>query len=135
MDKKVLIVEDEFYIRTLLIQTIERGFEDSLDNEELEILEADNGEDALKIAREEHHVLIFLDVMMSKKDGFQVCHELKEDSKTKNIYIIMLTAKGQEVDKKKGMLAGADEYVTKPFDPELIIAKVEQQAKIKRCDR
>jgi len=135
MLKKVLIVEDETYIRSLLIQTIERGFEDSLDNEEFEILEADNGEDGLQIAKEEQPVLIFLDVMMPKKDGFQVCHEIKEDHNTKNIYIIMLTAKGQEVDKKQGLLAGADEYITKPFDPELIISKIEEKINIKRCDR
>lgn len=135
MLKKVLIVEDEFHIRTLLLQTIERGFEDSLDNEEFEILEADDGEEGLRIARKEQPVLIFLDVMMPKKDGFQVCREIKEDPNTKNIYVIMLTAKGQEAEKKKGLLAGADEYITKPFDPELIISKIEEKINIKRCDR
>jgi two-component system, OmpR family, alkaline phosphatase synthesis response regulator PhoP len=135
MVKKILVVEDEPYIRKLLIQTLERGFDDSIDNEELEILEAKNGEEGLQIAKKEHPALIFLDVMMPKKDGFQVCREIKEDSNTKDIYVVLLTAKGQEVDKKKGATVGADEYITKPFDPELIISRVEEEINIRRCDR
>lgn len=135
MGKKILVVEDESYIRTLLVQALERGFDDSIDNEELEVLEAKNGEEGLQIAKEEHPSVIFLDVMIPKKDGFEVCREIREDSNIKDIYVILLTAKGQEVDKKKGLLAGADEYITKPFDPELIISKVEEKINIKRCDR
>lgn len=135
MAEKILVVEDETHIRALLIQTLERGFEESIDDEELEVLEASDGEEGLKIAKEEHPTLIFLDVMMPKLDGFSVCKEIKEDPNTKDIYIIMLTAKGQEVDKKQGLLAGADEYITKPFDPELIISKIEEKTNIKRCDR
>lgn len=135
MAKKVLVVEDESYIRTLLIQTIERGFEKSIDSEELEILEAEDGEKGLQIVKEERPSLVFLDIMMPKKDGFQVCRKIKDDSSIKDTCVILLTAKGQEVDKKKGLQAGADGYITKPFNPEVIISKVEEKINIKRCDR
>lgn len=135
MVKKILIIEDEPHIRGLLMQTLERGFEDSIDSEELEILEAEDGEEGLQIAKEEHPALIFLDVMMPKKDGFQTCREIKEAPNLKDAYVVLLTAKGQEVDREKGLSVGADEYMTKPFDPELIISKVEEKLEIKREDR
>ncbi len=134
MAKKVLITEDEFYIKALLLQTLETAFEDNIDDGEFEILEAADGDDGLRIAKEERPDLIFLDVMIPKKDGFEVCKKIREDSSLKNSYIIMLTAKGQVIDKEKGLLAGANEYVTKPFDPELVISKVEEKLGIKRTD-
>ncbi len=130
MVKKILTIEDEFHIRALLMQTLETAFEDDLDNDELEILVAEDGEEGLQIAKKERPDLIFSDIMLPKKDGFQVCKEIKKDFK--DTYIILLTAKGQDVDKKKGLLVGADEYMTKPFNPELIISKVEERLNIKR---
>ena len=134
MVKKILIIEDEQHIRTLLTQTLEDGFEDYIDNEELEIFEAEDGEEGLEMAKEEHPDMIFSDVMMPKRDGFQVCQNIKEDPDLKSAYIILLTAKGQEVDREKGLNVGADEFMTKPFNPEAVIARVEEKLKMKRCD-
>lgn len=132
MAKKVQIIEDESHIKALLIQTLETAFEDIIDDEELEILEASDGVEGLKIAKQEHPDLIFLDIMIPKIDGFEVCKKLKEDPSYKNTYIIMLTAKGQVVDKEKGLSVGANEYVTKPFNPDFIISKVEEKLGFKR---
>jgi len=103
-----------------------------IDDEELEILEANDGVEGLQIAKQEHPDLIFLDIMIPKIDGFEVCKKLKEDPSYKNTYIIMLTAKGQVVDKEKGLSVGANEYVTKPFNPDFIISKVEEKLGFKR---
>ena len=132
MAKKVQIIEDESHIKALLIQTLETAFEDIIDDEELEILEANDGVEGLQIAKQEHPDLIFLDIMIPKIDGFEVCKKLKEDPSFKNTYIIMLTAKGQVVDKEKGLSVGANEYVTKPFNPDFIISKVEEKLGFKR---
>ena len=134
MAKKILIIEDEQHIRALLMQTLEEAFEEHIDNEELEIFEAEDGEEGLETAKEENPEVIFSDVMMPKKDGFQVCQNIKEDPDLKSTYIILLTAKGQEVDKEKGLGAGADEFMTKPFNPLTIIARVEEKLNIERCD-
>ena len=134
MAKKILIIEDEQHIRTLLMQTLEEAFEDHIDSEELEIFEAEDGEEGLEIAKDENPDVIFSDVMMPKKDGFQICQHIKESPDLKSTYIILLTAKGQEVDKEKGLSAGADEFMTKPFNPLAVIARVEEKLKIERCD-
>jgi len=134
MAKKVLITEDESHIKALLVQTLETAFEDYIDDEELEIFEAADGEEGLQIAKKERPDLIFLDLMLPKMDGFEVCQKIKEDRRLNNTYIIMLSAKGQAVDKKKGLAVGADEYVTKPFNPDIIISKVEEKLGIKRAD-
>ncbi len=132
MAKKVQIIEDEFHIKALLIQTLETAFEDIIDDEELEILEATDGVEGLQIAKKERPDLIFLDIMIPKIDGFEVCQKLKEDPSFKNTYIIMLTAKGQVVDKEKGLSVGANEYVTKPFNPDFIISIIEEKLGFKR---
>ena len=133
MAKKILIVEDEDHIRDLLVQTIETAFELFVFNDKLEILEASNGEEGLNIVEKDCPNLIFLDVMMSKINGFDVCRRIKGNAKISNKpYIVLLTAKGQEFDKKKGFSVGADEYMTKPFNPEQVILKVESKLTIKR---
>lgn len=118
---KVLIVDDEPHIRILLEQTLEE-----LEDEGVELLIAENGEKALETIREEMPELVFLDVMMPKMNGFEVCSTVKNELKIKDVYIIMLTAKGQEFDKNKGMEVGADIYMTKPFNPDEIIAKARE---------
>jgi two-component system, OmpR family, alkaline phosphatase synthesis response regulator PhoP len=119
MNKKILIVDDEPYIRALLEQTLEE-FED----QDVEIFTANDGQEGVEIIEEEHPNLILLDVMMPKMNGFEVCHKVKKEWNFNDIYVIMLTAKGQEFDQKKGLEVGADIYMTKPFDPDAIIAKV-----------
>jgi two-component system, OmpR family, alkaline phosphatase synthesis response regulator PhoP len=124
--KKILIVDDEPRIRLLLEQTLE-GFEDM----GVEILTASNGRGALEIIRTERPGLVYLDAMMPEMNGYDVCNEVKNELALRNVYIVMLTAKGQEVDKKKGAEVGADMYITKPFDPDAIVVKTTEVLGIK----
>jgi DNA-binding response OmpR family regulator len=121
MNPKILIVDDEAHIRILLERTL-IDFED----EGVEILMAENGEEALELIKTERPNLVFLDVMMPKMNGFDVCNAVKNELKMDDVYIIMLTAKGQEYDRQKGNDVGADVYMTKPFDPDEIRDKVEE---------
>jgi len=122
MGKKILIVDDEKHIRFLLEQTLE-----DLEDEGVEILTACNGEEAFNLIYEHKPDLVFLDVMMPKMNGFEVCQKIKSDPALKDIvYIVILTAKGQELDRQKGIEVGANEYVSKPFDPNLIYEKAEK---------
>lgn len=114
---KILIVDDEPHIRLLLEQTLE-----DLEGEGVELITAENGMAGLEIIREEIPELVFLDVMMPKMNGFDVCHAVKNDSALAAVYIVLLTAKGQEFDKHKGMDVGADMYMTKPFNPDDVLA-------------
>lgn len=121
MDKKLLIVDDEAHIRMLIEQTLE-----DLEDEGVELLFADNGADALRIIQEERPNLVFLDVMMPKMNGMEVCQKVKKELKITETYIILLTAKGQEVDRQKGLDMGANKYMTKPFDPDEMLAIAEE---------
>ena len=125
MEKKILIVDDEAHIRMLIGQTLEE-----LEDEGVEFLTADNGQTALELIQSEKPSLVFLDVMMPKMNGMDVCRNVKQDAALKDIYIIILTAKGQELDKQKGQEVGADIYLTKPFDPEVLLAKAKEVLKI-----
>jgi two-component system, OmpR family, alkaline phosphatase synthesis response regulator PhoP len=118
MEQKILIVDDEAHIRMLIEQTLEE-----LEDEEVTFLTADNGEDALEIISAEKPQLVFLDVMMPKMNGMEVCRRVKKEMVLDDVYIVLLTAKGQEVDRLKGQEVGADVYMTKPFDPESILQK------------
>lgn len=118
MPQKILIVDDEDYIRLLIEQTLEE-----LEDEGVEILTANNGEDALEMIREEKPDLVFLDVMMPRMNGYDVCRTVKDDDDLSDVFIIMLTAKGQEFDREKGVNVGADIYMTKPFDPDELLEK------------
>lgn len=121
MNKKLLIVDDEAHIRMLIEQTLE-----DLEDEGVELLFADNGEKALSIIQEERPDLVFLDVMMPKMNGMEVCQRVKKEFNLQDVYIILLTAKGQEVDRQKGLDMGADRYMTKPFDPDEMFAIAEE---------
>jgi two-component system alkaline phosphatase synthesis response regulator PhoP len=118
MEQKLLIVDDEPHIRMLIEQTLEE-----LEDEDVIFLTADNGEDALEIIKEERPQLVFLDVMMPKMNGMEVCRRVKKELLLNDVYIVLLTAKGQELDRQKGHEVGADVYMTKPFDPEEILTK------------
>ena len=118
MDKKILIVDDEANIRILMEQVLEK-----LEDEGVELLLAENGQQALETIKDEKPDLVFLDMMMPKMNGLDVCRTVKKELKIPNIYIIMLTAKGQENDKEKGLEVGADLYMTKPFRPKAILEK------------
>lgn len=121
MDQKLLIVDDEAHIRMLIEQTLEE-----LEDEGVEFLTAENGEVALEIIQREKPQLVFLDVMMPKMNGMEVCRRVKKELALDNIFIVLLTAKGQELDRQKGQEVGADLYMTKPFDPEAILNKARE---------
>ncbi|MBA7578366.1 Alkaline phosphatase synthesis transcriptional regulatory protein PhoP [subsurface metagenome] len=118
---KILIADDEPHIRLLLEQTLE-----DLEEEGVELLIAENGAEALKTITEELPGLVLLDVMMPKMSGFDVCNTVKNELGLNDIYIILLTAKGQEFDKQRGKEVGADIYLTKPFNPDDIVAKARE---------
>lgn len=115
-NQRILIVDDEKEIRDLI--------EIYLVNEGYETMKATNGLEALEILEKHHVDLVILDIMMPKKDGVQACMELR---KTKNMPVIMLSAKSQDMDKILGLTSGADDYLTKPFNPLELIARVKSQ--------
>ena len=115
MTKKILVCDDEPYILMALTDAVEM--------EGYECVTAINGKEALEKARETLPDLIMLDIMMPFMDGFEVCRELKADAATRDIPVIMLTAKSQQVDIQKGKDAGADDYITKPFRPSTLRKK------------
>ncbi|MEG2353916.1 MAG: response regulator transcription factor [Clostridium sp.] len=121
MNKTILIIEDEIRMRKLL--------KDYLKREGFIILEAGDGEVGLQIFKTNKIDLLILDVMMPKLDGFQVCTELRTFS---DVPIILLTAKSEDDDKLEGFNLGADDYVTKPFSPKVLVARV--KTLLKRAD-
>ena len=121
MEQKILIVDDEAHIRMLIEQTLE-----DLEDEGVELITASNGEEALEMIRSDNPNLVFLDVMMPKMNGFDVCREVKGDGPDSAPYIVLLTAKGQELDKQRGEEVGADLYMTKPFDPDALMDKARE---------
>ena len=116
--KKILIVDDEVHLRSLLHQTLE-----DLEDEGVELHAATNGEEALAAIEGMHPDLVFLDVMMPKLSGFDVCERAKKTLGLSSVYIVLLTAKGQEFDRQRGVEVGADLYMTKPFDPDALLEK------------
>lgn len=114
--KKILVVDDEVYILHIL--------DFSLGAEGYEVITAADGEEAIEKARVEKPDLVVLDIMMPKVDGFEACRRLKASPETSGIPVILLTAKGREVDRQMGMEVGADGYIVKPFSPTKLIEKI-----------
>jgi two-component system phosphate regulon response regulator PhoB len=112
----VLIVEDEPDIRGLLVFHLER--------EGYQVVQSRNGAEALRAARSSPPDLILLDLMLPEMDGLEVCRRLRGDPTTRAIPIVMLTARGDEVDRVLGLELGADDYVVKPFSPRELVARV-----------
>ena len=117
----ILIVDDEPHLRTLIHQTLEE-----LEDEGVELLTASNGEEALATIEAVKPNLVFLDVMMPKLSGFDFCQRTKQELGLTGIYIVLLTAKGQEFDRQRGQEVGADLYMTKPFDPDALLEKARE---------
>lgn len=111
---KILLVEDEVSIRGFLKINLMRN--------DFEVIEAGNGEDGIKMAMENEIDVAILDVMLPGIDGFQVCNELRE--KYPKLGVIMLTAKGQDMDKIMGLEYGADDYIVKPFNPLEVVLRI-----------
>ena len=113
---RILVVDDEIYIVHIL--------DFSLGMEGYEVLTALDGEQALEKARAEKPDLIVLDIMMPKLDGYETCKRLKADAETKDVPVILLSAKGRNVDQKVGFEVGADDYITKPFSPRKLVERI-----------
>ncbi len=125
MSKRILIVDDEVNMRMLLQEALEE-FEDK----GVEVLVAENGSEAIKSIKTEKPNLVILDVMMPGMDGFCVCNKIRNELGMKDIYVLMLSADGQEFNKQRGKEVGTDSFMTKPFDPDEIVGKVAQILKI-----
>ena len=115
-NEKILVVDDEEHILELI------SF--NLTNNGYKVIKANNGIDAVRLAIEEKPKLILLDLMIPGKDGYDVCREVRSNSEIRNIPIIMLTAKSEELDKILGLELGADDYITKPFSVRELLARV-----------
>ena len=122
MAKKVLVVDDE--------KLIVKGIRFSLEQDGMEVDCAYDGEEALNMAKANEYDMILLDIMLPKMDGFEVCQAIREFS---DMPIVMLTAKGDDMDKILGLDYGADDYITKPFDLDELLVRVESV--LGRCDR
>lgn len=114
---KVLVADDEEDIRVLVSATLGRRYS---------LILASDGEEALRRAREDGPDLVFLDAMMPKMDGFEVCSRLKADTATAHVKVVMLTAMAQELDRRRAEESGVDYYFTKPFSPTALLSKVEE---------
>jgi DNA-binding response OmpR family regulator len=123
MGKKILIIEDD--------PATSRLVDYSLNHEGHQVFTTSNGLDGIHRALEELPDLIILDVMLPGMGGFEICHCLRSNPKTNDIPILMFSAKAQEMDKSTGLLAGADEYLTKPASPSDILACAETLLKKK----
>jgi DNA-binding response OmpR family regulator len=121
VSRTVLIVDDEAHLRMLIQQTLE-----DLEDEGIELVTAANGEEAIEKILTLNPALVFLDVMMPKLSGFDVCRRVKHTLGLRGIFIVLLTAKGQEIDRQKGQEVGADLYMTKPFDPDALLRKARE---------
>ncbi|MCK4549979.1 MAG: response regulator [Candidatus Krumholzibacteria bacterium] len=115
---KILVVDDEVNITQIL--------EFSIGAEGYEVITAANGEEAIDKARREQPDLIILDVMMPKIDGYEACRILKANPLTKGIPVVLLTAKGRDIDKRLGYEVGATDYIIKPFSPNKLVDRIHQ---------
>ena len=116
--KRVLICDDDPVILRLI--------QVNLELEDFEVLQADNGEAAIEVATAERPDLVILDIMMPRLDGYQTCERLKAQDSTKDIPVVFLSAKAQQSDIDKGVEYGVSEYLTKPFDPNDLVATVKR---------
>ena len=116
MTRSILIVDDEQHIRLLIEQALEELADDGVD-----LFTAADGEEALEVIEAQHPDLVFLDVMMPRRNGFEVCRAVKQDLGLTDTHVVLLTAKGQAYDREQGLAAGADAYLTKPFDPDELL--------------
>lgn len=118
MAGEILIVDDE--------PNIVLSLEFLMKKEGYRVRTASNGEEALHAIRESKPDLVLLDVMMPRMDGYEVCEAVRNDPEMKTVRIVMLTAKGREVEREKGLALGADDYVTKPFATRDLVEKVRE---------
>lgn len=123
MSAKVLFVDDEPVVLTLGEEALRR-------EPHIEVLTATNGEDALSLCSLEHPDLVFLDVRMRGKDGWEVCQELKGNEATRDIKVVVLTAYAQQATQETAKALGADGYMTKPFSPAALLKKTAEMLEV-----
>ncbi len=116
--KKILIADDDTHVHEMLNVV--------LSSDEFEIIHAYDGQETVQRVNDEFPDLVVLDIMMPKKDGRDICRDLKTDPKTKDIKILMLSAKDQQFDRIVGLEVGADDYETKPFSPDSLARKIKR---------
>jgi PleD family two-component response regulator len=126
-DAKILVVDDEPHIRRILQFLLEK--------EGFEVLMAENGEEALEVVRDQRPDLMLLDVMMPRMDGFTVLERLRRDFETSSLPVIMLTAKGESSEKVRGLKGGANDYLTKPFNQEELLLRMQNMLAASRSQR
>jgi two-component system phosphate regulon response regulator PhoB len=114
--RRVLLADDDEALRRLISTT--------LGTDDFDLVQAVDGEQALALTRSEHPELVLLDINMPKLDGFEVCRQIKASPETAGIRVVMLTARGADVDRARGREAGADDYFIKPFSPIQLLNKV-----------
>ncbi|NLF10184.1 MAG: response regulator [Anaerolineaceae bacterium] len=112
----VLVADDEAHIRLLIEQALE-----DLEDRGVVILMAEHGLQALEMIRAQRPRLAFLDIMMPRMNGYEVCRAVRDDLGLQDVYLVLLTAKGQTADRQLGEQSGADLYLTKPFDPDELL--------------
>jgi DNA-binding response OmpR family regulator len=117
MSRSVLIVDDEQHIRLLIEQTLEELVDEGVD-----LYTASDGDEALAAIEAQSPDLVFLDVMMPRRSGLEVARAVRDELGRSETHIVLLTAKGQAVDREAGLAAGANRYLTKPFDPDELLA-------------
>jgi DNA-binding response OmpR family regulator len=118
MPKTIVIADDEPHVL--------RSLEFILKKQGYRVVTATNGEEALSRVMENNPDLVFLDIQMPKMDGNTVLRKLREEEKFQDLYIVMITAKGQEVDRLNSLESGANEYVTKPYSPRKLVSRVQE---------
>ena len=123
MKKKIFIVDDDIWIHKLITA--------ALPTDEFEIIHAYDGQDIVERSENEQPDLILLDIMMPNGDGRDICRDIRENPKTKKIRILMLSAKSEHHERITGLKLGADEYITKPFDPVSLPSMIKSMCRIK----
>ncbi len=118
MPKTIVIADDEPHVL--------RSLEFILKKQGYRVVTATNGEEALDRVKQNNPDLVFLDIQMPKMDGNTVLRKLREDEQYQSLYIVMITAKGQEVDRLNSLESGANEYVTKPYSPRKLVTRVQE---------
>ena len=120
----IVVIDDEPYAL--------RAMSYLLTHEGYEVVTATNGEQGLERVRELRPPLVFLDIMMPRLDGHEVCQQIRADPSLDGTYIVMLSAKGQQVDRERGLAEGANEYMTKPFSPREIVKRLAEIFNLER---
>lgn len=124
MKKKILIIDDD----PLILDLVDLAFSGFAEGE-FDVLKSANGIEGIERIKEGDIDVVLLDVMMPAINGYQVCKELKADPKTSNVKVIMLSARAQKDEIEKGFDCGADDYITKPFDPKILVEKIREMFK------